>query len=479
MDRPDRPSEIESVLKELTERIVKYTKDADSPEGKVGNLEDPHYLSEIFELRSECGEGLEGLLRSADLLLQHSVVTWHKAFLEKLYAGTNPVGVASDLLLSVLNTNSHVFTASPALTVIEKNISHRYAKMFGFDGARAGGLTFPGGSYSNLTSMHMARALLFPQTRTTGNAGAKLAVFTSAHAHYSVEKAAILLGLGSDAVFKVAVKQTGEMDMDDLEHRVLQAKRAGWTPFYLNATAGSTVYGSFDDLERAASVTQREHMWLHVDGSWGGNVVFSSRYRYKLRGSSLAHSITVNPHKMLGVPCTCSFLLVPDTGLFHRANSLSAPYLFHSSGDEDDNWDLADGTMGCGRRSDALKLYLGWQWYGTDGYGARIDRAFEMTQYLAKKVIDTPGFFLISEYPPPCLQTCFFYNPNGRLDREENSNITRHVVKSLLAKSKFLIDFSLDSEQGEFFRVVINAPTVTEELLDDLISSIIDSAPGL
>lgn len=477
MNGESMSSELDSVLKELSKKIIDYTSHAESPEGKVGSLENPRELSRLFELNTDEGQGLQGLLRSTDLLLQHSVVTWHSAFLEKLYAGTNPVGVASDLLLSVLNTNSHVFTASPALTTIERYISRRYANMFGLDGNQAGGLTFPGGSYSNLTSMHMARALRFPEIKSIGNAGMKLAVFTSSHSHYSVDQAAILLGLGTDAVFKVAVTKTGEMDMDDLERKIADARRDGWTPFYLNGTAGTTVYGSFDDLETAASVAQREGMWFHVDGSWGGNVVFSPKYRMKLRGIHLAQSITVNPHKMLGVPCTCSFLLVPDIKVFTKANSLKAPYLFHSA-DEDDNWDLADGTMGCGRRSDALKLYLGWQWYGTEGYGKRVDHAFEMTQYLAEKIKEAPDFYLISEYPPPLLQTCFYYTPNNHLgDKSENSKITRHVVRKLLEDSKYLIDFSSDAKHGDFFRVVVNAPTVTKKLLDDLIVTIRQSAP--
>ena len=364
--------------------------------------------------------------------------------------------------LSILNTNSHVFTVSPALTIIENKTSHEYAKKFGFTGKYSGGYTFPGGSYSNSTSLTVARSILYPDTKLTGNDGHKFAIFTSSHAHYSVEKAAIFCGIGSESVFKVQVSVDGRMIAADLEQQIECAKSEGYTPLYVNATAGTTVYGSFDDFNAIADVAEKHKIWLHIDGSWGGNVVFSDKQRLKLKGAERANSLTVNPHKMLGVPTTCSFLLVPDKRVLQTANSLKAPYLFHnSSPDDEDLYDLADATMGCGRRPDALKLYLSWHWYGSSGFAQRIDHSFAVTEYLARSVKDQINFVLVSEFPPPCLQTCFFYAPGGKLSKnqDENSRITRHIVSELHRRKKFLIDFAPDSQdQGEFFRVVVNSP---------------------
>ncbi|PRT55836.1 L-aspartate decarboxylase dtxS4 [Wickerhamiella sorbophila] len=470
----NRAEELEIILKELSSKIVDYVKLADSPEGSVGKYRDPRELSDSLKVAvSDKGEGIAGLLESADLLLDNSVVTWHKNFLEKLYAGTNPVGIASDLLLSVLNTNSHVFTASPALTVIERYIGKTYAGLFGFNGPHAGGLTFPGGSYSNITSMHMARSLLHEGTKSKGVYNTKLACFTSSHSHYSIEKAAILLGLGSESLFKVNVFETGEMDVEDLKVQISKAKEQGFTPFYINATAGSTVYGSFDDFEAIADAAEANDMWMHIDGSWGANVIFSDKQKHKMKGSHRANSLTVNPHKMLGVPCTCSFLLIPNDRQFQDSNSLQAPYLFHTASDDDDNFDLADGTMGCGRRADAVKLYLGWQYYGSSGYGQRIDHAFEMTAYLAEKIAKDREFELLSTNPPPCLQTCFFYHPPGlEATKENNTMATRAIVNRIFAKGKFLVDYSPHPTKGEFFRVVLNAPSVDKESLDSLVEEI-------
>ncbi|ANB12859.1 glutamate decarboxylase [Sugiyamaella lignohabitans] len=461
-----RADELELVLESLTKTFVEYVRVADSPSGTIGSSADPKALATSVNISiPEEGQGIEGLLKNVDTVLDNSVVTWHNGFLDKLYASNNSVGVAGDLLLSMLNTNVHVFTVSPALTLIEKRTGHEYAKLFGFTGSRSGGLTFPGGSYSNIHSLHIARSILFPDTKTEGNGNHKFAVYASNHCHYSVEKAAILCGLGSRSLFKVNTRPDGTMDTDHLEQLIQKTIQDGYTPLYINGTAGTTVYGSFDDFNAIADISEKYKTWFHIDGSWGGNVIFSSKQNYKLKGSHRANSITVNPHKMLGVPCTCSFLLVPDEATFQQANSLQAPYLFHNSHDGDDNFDLADGTMGCGRRSDALKMYLAWNWYGTKGFGERIDHSFSVTEYLARKVHESDKFTLISDLPPPCLQTCFYFNhPSTQFKSisekaEENSNHTRQIVSQLFKRGKFLVDYSPHSSgTGEFFRVVVNSP---------------------
>lgn len=363
------------------------------------------------------------------------------------------------------------------MTIIEKITSHEYAKLFGFTGPHSGGLTFPGGSYSNSTSLTTARSKLYPETKLNGNGSYKFAVFASSHAHYSVEKAAIFCGFGSQSVIKIKVTKDGRMDVKDLENKIIKSIEDGYTPLYVNATAGTTVYGAFDDFNSIADLAKKHNMWFHIDGSWGGNIAFSQKYREKLSGSERADSITVNPHKALGVPTTCSFLLFPDQRVLIQANSLQAPYLFHNSSGSEENYDLAEGTMGCGRRPDALKLYLGWRWFGTKGYEKRINHAISTTRYLAEQVMNRSNFVLVSDFPPPFLQTCFYYASNGKLseDPTENTKVTRYIAKQLHQQGKFLVDFApeLGAEgRGEFLRVVINSPIVDAKTVDELISSI-------
>ncbi|KAF2400007.1 glutamate decarboxylase-like protein-like protein 1 [Trichodelitschia bisporula] len=406
--------------------------------------------------------GKHALLAAARGILTHSTNTWSPGFMDKLYGATNAVGVVSDLLLSVLNTNAHVYHVSPALTLLESATTRALAGLFGLTGPHAGGVSQPGGSAANQLSLLAARNRAFPEAKEEGLAGCgRLVVFTSAHGHYSLEKAARMFGIGARGVRAVPVDEGGRMIPAELGRLVGEARMAGETPFYVNATAGTTVLGSYDPLEEIAGVCEREGLWLHVDGSWGGPVVFSEELRReRLRGVERADSVAVTPHKMLGVPVTCSFLLVRDLRVLHAAMTLPAGYLFHDEPSDGafSVTDLADLTPQCGRRADALKLYLGWTYYGRSGYAAQLEHAFGTAQYLFDILAAHPDVVLVSQAPLPCLQVCFYYAPGRALGTpEENSRITVQTAKGLVERG-WMVDYA-PGENGRFFRVVVNRDT--------------------
>lgn len=193
---------------------------------------------------------------------------------------------------------------------MEKHVTQRLAELIGFPGG-SGGFSQPGGSASNASSIVIARNTLYPETKKDGLGGRRFTLFTSQHGHYSVEKAAQMYGFGSAAVISVPVDAAGQMKPEELERLVKEGKERGEVPFYVNATAGTTVHGSFDPFVELSAVCKRHNLWLHVDGSWGGSVIFSQEHRRtRLEGIELADSMAINPHKMLGVPMTSSFLLV-------------------------------------------------------------------------------------------------------------------------------------------------------------------------
>lgn len=392
------------------------------------------------------------------------------------------------MLLAVLNTNVssclqifhgtlisdefqvHVFQVSPALSVIEKTTARTFANLYGFTGSHAGGVSTQGGSASNTTSLIIARNTLFPESKTAGNANHNFAVFTSAHGHYSLEKAAQMCGLGTANVWSVPVDSQGRMDPSALESLIQKSKKEGKTPFYVNATAGTTVLGSYDPFKAISAICKKYDLWFHIDGSWGGPVIFSQAQKHKLEGVYLADSVAVNPHKMMGVPITCSFLLTPDLRKFHKANTLPAGYLFHEENNGGEVWDLADLTLQCGRRGDSLKLALAWIYYGSSGFERQIDHAFDIASYFATKISDHKDFVLVSENPPPCLQVCFYFSKGGELRAdEENTRLTRVVARRLLERG-FMVDYA-PGERGSFFRVVVNRETMTETV-DGLIKAI-------
>ncbi|KAJ9647127.1 Glutamate decarboxylase 2 [Coniosporium tulheliwenetii] len=478
LNRADDVSELLDAIKEL---IVPFIRAADEdaaalqaghglvvkgggPRTALVEHHPPHKLGPLLDLSlPDEGRGRDGLLET------FSVNTWTQGFMDKLYSSTDAVGLASELLLAALNTNVHVYQVSPALTLIEKHTTRALASLYGFTGPHAGGISQPGGSASNSTAIVIARNTLYPETKQDGLGGRKFVLFTSAHGHYSVEKAAQMFGFGSSAVKAVAVDEDGRVDAAALEAAVSKAKEEGETPFFVNATAGTTVLGSFDPIDKLADVCQRDGLWLHVDGCWGGPVVFNeSLKKDRLRGVERADSVAVTPHKMLGVPMTCSFLVGPDIRKFWKANTLPAGYLFHNvedsvqdrpgvdgdssggSGSAEEVFDLADLTPQCGRRGDALKFFLSWTFYGSAGYSGMLERAFDSAAYLFDLLDSHKDFVLVSRAPLPCCQVCFYYAPEGKLDERdaENSRRTQEIARRLVRRG-FMVDYA-PGDKGSF-----------------------------
>lgn len=287
-----------------------------------------------------------------------------------------------------------------------------------------------------------------------------------------------MIGLGSDGAVSVPIDDLGCMIPSELERMIIADKDAGKTPLFVNATAGTTVLGSYDPFAAISAIARKHGLWMHIDGAWGGAVIFSPTHRHKLAGSHLADSLAINPHKMLGAPVTCSILVGQDLRQFHRANTLPAGYLFHATDDSEGDrevWDLADLTPQCGRRGDSLKLALSWIYYGAEGYGRQIDAAFAVAAYFAGRVRDSPELVLVSQDPPPCLQVCFYYAPNGRgihLVPEENTRLTARLVERLILKG-FMVDYA-PGDKGSFFRVVVNVQT-RKGTVDGLLKAILET----
>jgi glutamate decarboxylase len=367
---------------------------------------------------------------------------------------------------------------------VEKHTTKYLASLFRLPPATSGGVSQPGGSASNSTAIVIARNTLYPSTKTHGNGAYKFTLFTSAHGHYSVEKAANLFGLGSANVISVPVDTTtGCMIPSELARLVQESKARRETPFFVNATAGTTVHGSFDPFRALSEICKSHNLWLHIDGSWGGCVIFSPTHSQdRLRGANLADSITINPHKMLGVPLTCSFLLGSDMRTFHNALTLPAGYLFHNDGpgatNVDDIYDLADLTPQCGRRADSLKFFLALQYYGAKYFSNLVGKGYENAEYLLARLKENGNFLTISPEPVPCLQVCFYYAKGGVLgeDAERNGKVTSEIANRLISRG-FMIDFA-PGEKGKFFRVVVNGGT-RKGTLDGLVKALEETAAEL
>jgi len=314
-----------------------------------------------------------------------------------------------------------------------------------------------GGSLSNLLGLLLARNRAFPQWRERGPAGQKPVLYTSSESHYSLPKAAGILGIGRENLRYIEVDERGRMLPEELERQILTDERCGRTPFFVNATAGTTVRGAFDPLNELARITRPRGLWLHVDGAFGASVALSPRRKHLLRGIELADSLAWDPHKMMGVPLPCSVLLTQERGLLRASLSERADYLFQEN---DEAANPGDRNLHCGRRNDALKLWAAWRFFGDSGWERRIERQFALASYAARRINEIEGLQLVED--PPCITVCF------EVLGKSSEAVCRGLAEQGLAK----IGYG-EVRQRNVIRLVTVNPELGEKDLETLLAQIL------
>ena len=256
-----------------------------------------------------------------------------------------------------------------------------------------------------------------------------LRVYCSEHAHSSVEKGALTLGIGLDNVVKIPCDAQFRMLPDALVAAIASDRAAGMLPLACVATVGTTSTTSIDPVPEIAEICGIEEIWLHVDGAYGGVAAVSPAYRHVLRGVERADSLVVNPHKWLFTPVDCSAFYTRHPEVLKRAFSLVPEYLVTS--EQDDVVNLMDYGVQLGRRFRALKLWMVIRAFGADGLAARIERHCELARLFEHWVKREPGWELSA--PVPLSVVCFRYAPANLSEPERdraNAQIMRRVNES-------------------------------------------------
>lgn len=319
------------------------------------------------------GVGREGALRLLEEVGRRTPRTATRGFFNQLFGGRSGTAVVGEVLSVLANNSMYTYKAAGPHVLIERALIRHMGRLMGLDDCE--GVVAPGGSLSNLTGMLVARDWACEGAGDRGLGDRVACVYTSEDSHYSVPKAAAMLGIGREHVRWIEVDERGRMRVDLLRAAIERDRAAGLVPCMINATAGTTVPGAFDPIREIAGVARDLGVWLHVDAAFGGSVVLSERRRHLLDGVASADSIAWDAHKMMGVPLTCSVVLFRERGRAAQSLSENAEYLFQQDDDE-----LNPGTrsLQCGRRNDALKLWALWQEIGDEGFAARIERLFSL-----------------------------------------------------------------------------------------------------
>ncbi len=238
-----------------------------------------------------------------------------------------------------------------------------------------GGVLTHGGSLANLTALAAARNRIAPEAWEEGNPG-DLVLLVSPQNHYSVSRAAGIMGLGQKQVRFVEVDERGVILPDRLPAAVARVKAEGKRVLALVANACSTAVGQYDPLREIGQFCRAENLWLHVDGAHGASALVSGRLRTLLDGVELADSLVWDAHKMLRTPTLCAAVLVRDGRTLDQAFQQEASYLFHEK--EQPGFDFIHRTVECTKAGLGLRLFMVMAALGEAGLASYVERQYDL-----------------------------------------------------------------------------------------------------
>ncbi|MEP3889231.1 MAG: pyridoxal-dependent decarboxylase [Hellea sp.] len=386
------------------------------------------------------------------------------AFFNQLFGGRQEKAILGDLLAVILNNSMYTYKAAGPQIGVEKVILREICDMIGWDD-RSDGTLAPGGSMTNFMGMLMARDAFNETTKHEG-VHQKMTVYTSAESHYSTPKNAAFIGIGRNNVRKIAADAQGRMDITALREAIQEDIANGLHPILINCTAGTTVLGAYDDLTKASVVAKEFGIWLHVDGAYGGSVLFSEDYKHLIKGAENVDSFTVNAHKMLGTPLSCSLIVVKDKKHLYDSFSNDASYLYQT---DHDDYNLGKMSIQCGRRNDALKLWVLWKSLGTKGLERIVDKQFQLADAGRNYVRAHPDYtdYSIDE----TVAVCFNYKDIPAED----------ICTALYEHSELLVGYGSFNNDIFIRLVTINAANETDDILTffKTLEEFIDNHPDL
>ncbi|MFT5684675.1 MAG: glutamate/tyrosine decarboxylase-like PLP-dependent enzyme [Myxococcota bacterium] len=439
-------TDLKTVL-DLHQRIA-LEHHADVQQRPVRPYIDPELLASQLNVHPDTeGLSLEAIAERLAVALAHTPATTSPRFFNQLFGGQDPAALLGEMLAPLLNTSMYTYKVAAPHVLIENALIARMAALAGMSGGE--GTFTPGGSLSNQTAMMLARNIHQEDCREEGMSGARLRIYSSAEAHYSIRKSAGILGIGRSNVVSVAADDTGRMDPVALSAAIAADRAAGHTPLMINATAGTTVQGAFDPIPALADIAEAEGLWLHVDGAWGGSFLLSETTRHRLDGLHRADSFTWDAHKMMGVPLTCSILLTRRPDLLTAHLSERANYLLQGNADR---YNPATRSIQCGRRNDILKLWTAWLHHGDAGYAARIDHLVALTAHAVSIIEAAPDMTL--HHRPQALNVCF------TVDGCQSADITEALHASGLA----MVGTGMVAGQKTIRLVVVNPAMTTADI---------------
>jgi len=391
-------------------------------------------------------ESMDQILEDFREIVVPATTHWNHPGFHAWFANTGSgPGILAETLTAALNNNAMVWRSGPAATELEALVCDWLRQMIGLPEGFEGHIEDTA-SLSSITALAAARHRVTDGVaRERGlHAVGPLRVYCSEEAHMSIDRAAILLGLGQEGCRKIPADPDHRMRSDELARAITEDRAAGITPMAIVATVGTTSTTSIDPVEEIAEIAEREGIWLHIDAAYGGSMAVSEKHRWVMEGSHRAQSIVINPHKWLFVPMDCSVLLCREMGAIRETLSLLPSYLM--TPENRVTRQLMDYGPALGRRFRALKLWFTFRWFGHEGIAALIDRHVDLAQEFAGWVEAEEGWEVVA--PHPMSTVLFRFVPAGLQDPDEIRALNERILERVNERGRSMISQSVVTGPG-------------------------------
>ncbi len=396
----------------------------------------------------ETGEQFSSIMKDVDEIILPGVTHWNHPNFHAYFASTSSApGIFADMLSSAFNANGMIWKTCPASTELEGVVVDWLRQMIGLD-KRFWGIIYDTASISTMHAIAAARENLdtykLREKGLVGSGAPKLRLYTSEHAHSSVEKGVIALGMGMEGTRLIKTDDEFKMIPEELEKAIVEDRKNGWLPFCVVATIGTTSITSIDPVEEIAQICRKENLWLHIDAAYGGVAAIVPEMKHIIKGCEYADSFVVNPHKWLFVPVDLSVFYTTKPEVLKRAFSLVADYLKTTEDTSVQN--LMDYGVQLGRRFRSLKLWFVIRYFGRKGLEERIREHIALAKNFADWIDNHKYFERLA--PVPLSTVCFRAVPDKKMTLEEINTFNENLMNEINAEGK--IFFSHTKLKGVF-----------------------------
>jgi glutamate/tyrosine decarboxylase-like PLP-dependent enzyme len=470
-----------SELPELMRFLQKFWQQhaAKAHEGPVGRHSIDRVLREVpLEALPVAPAPLTKLLESVQGLLQeHTVKTGHPLFLGYVTPSSLDIGALADSLAAIVNQNVAFAALSPLGTALEGSSIRWLGDIVGYP-PTCGGILTSGGSEANLYGLAIARRqALGPSAASEGNYAeprCRLRIYCSTQTHHSIDKAMMLLGLGTSSVVRIPTDDDHHILIDQLRAAIERDQASqDWQPMAIVGNAGTRLCCAFDDLRSLRQIADEYKLWFHVDAAYAGFLRLATPPPVGAGDMYLADSIILNPHKLLFVPLDCGAILVRDPS--HLAACFGAEGEYLEMQKPAGMRDYANFGMQLGRPMRALKVWLTLKRFGSAVLGHEYTRLLGLARYLRDCILADQRFELLG--PVSGTAVCFRWR-GGQHSRDIflnslNTQIRQQIVRSGVA---FIDEVELSKTRG--FRVCMTNIRTNSCDLDKLLATIATIAGG-